>query len=153
MKLKHIEILMKNPYNGSEILTHFASGYNTQGIPLELFYLVLPIMLNKQTRDIFASVNKSNNLSNIIKENLFISANFQNKIRSLKDLTNLSLIVAHNNKQLNVTNMVSTIDYLDYNKSPINKKDSHRAAYYLGFILSKEKSHIQVFKKFKVLPK
>jgi len=153
MKLEHIEILMKNPYDGSEILSHFASGYNKNDIPLEIFYLVLPLILNKQTRDIFAAINKNNDLSNIIKQNRSISANFQNKVRSLKDLTNLSLIVAHNNKQLEVSNTVDINKALDYNKSNINKKEAHRAAYYLGFILSLEKSHIQIFKKFKVLPK
>jgi len=116
MKLEHIEILMKNPYDGSEILSHFASGYNKNDIPLEIFYLVLPLILNKQTRDIFAAINKNNDLSNIIKQNRSISANFQNKVRSLKDLTNLSLIVAHNNKQLEVSNTVAINNALDYTK-------------------------------------
>lgn len=152
MKLEHIELLMNNPYDGSEILSHFASGYKKEEIPIQIFYIVLPIIFNKNSLKVFSSIKKSNTLTKIIKENKNIIADIQTPINAFKRLTNLSLIVAHNNNKLKVCDTISVIESSDYNASNTNYKEYHRAAHYLGLICSQEKSHIEIFKKLKVLP-
>jgi len=153
MKLEHIELLMKNPYSGSEIITHFASGFGEKEIPLHLFYLVLPLVLYKPSRQVFSNINHNNHLSLILKDNREIAANFQNRISEMKELTNLSLIVATNRNWIQIDTNVTLINSLDYNKSLEKIKEIHRAAHYFGIILHKEKSYVHVFKHFKVLPK
>lgn len=153
MRLEHIEILMKNPYRASEILTHFASGYGQEFIPIHLFYLVLPLVYYAPSRSVFGSVNNTNRLFSVLKQNKEITVDFQRRVASVKELTNLSLIVAHNNKYLNIGASVELATSLDYNKSIPENKELDRAAFYFGLLAGYERSYIHVFKHFKALPK
>ena len=145
MKLEHIKILMQNPYSASEILIHFASGYKNDTIPIHLFYLVLPIVFYEPSRKVFCSINNTNRLFSILKQNKEITVNFQNRVSSL--------IVAHNNKYINISSHVKLHNSFDYNQSKKENKEFHRAAYYFGLLASFEKSYTHVFKHFKALPK
>lgn len=145
MNLEHIQTLTVNPFFCSSILVHFFSGYGQRDIPISLTYFVLPLILNKRTRNIFNEINKRTTFFDIIKNNKSLLIDLQDKTEKLKKVTNLSLIVAHNNNQIIIAEEIKLLQNLDYKTEDTELQEFYRSSYYLGYVFGSEKNFINIF--------
>ena len=151
MNLSHIQTITKNPFFGSEIFIHFANGYNKDTIPITLSYFILPLILNKRTRNIFSEVNKNNTLYSLLKKHKSILSNIEERVEKHRKLTNMSLIVAHNQNDIELSSAIKLNRNVYYSHTDVEVREFYRAAYYLGYFFGKEKRVQDIFKLFTII--
>lgn len=154
MSAKHISQLLLNPFLGSNIITHFLTGYyeedNHRQIEAPHAYLILPFVLSGPVREALKYCNTTSNLFTVFLKNNEKSAclgGIEEQFLLLRPLTNQSLIIGHNRGDFNFSETISLLNPKDYNKGNSNAKNYYRTAYYLGYIFKKEASMIDVYEK------
>lgn len=146
---KHINKVNVNPFFASLIFQSFYNGYESDKCSILLHYLVLPLTMYSETRNIFSRVNVRNNLENIVKTNKLEFSDIQDKVWALKKLTNLTLINLHTQKCISLHANVEVYEktnYEDYSEI----KDYLRSATYVGKLFKNE-TDADIFKHLKVI--
>lgn len=147
---KYIQKVNNNPFWGSDIIKAFYEGYGEKKCPLIIHYLILPIIMYKDTRQIFERITSKATLDNIIKQNALAFADLQDRIWKMERGTNMALINLDNCKQIVLKKDIEIKETIDYLKIEDDSKNILRSATYLGKVLSKY-STVDVFKILKVI--
>lgn len=154
MNIQDIEKLNLNPFWCSKLISYYLKGFPKQRTTMEYLYLLLPIILTKDTRDILNKSNSSSSFATTFIHNdkghlslVSIKRNFP----ILKKLTLEALIVACNEGKLCIED-----NYIISKDSPKHQDEKnmeirtfYRAAHYLGVILSKEQP-LELYAKFNI---
>jgi hypothetical protein len=148
---KHIQILNANPFFCGLIFQSFYNGYEKENCPLFLHYIVLPIILFNDTRQILSEITKKVDFDKFVNENKLVFIDLQTKIWNMKNLTNTTLIYLHNHKKIELKANIEILHNLSYEKYSEDLNNYLRSAYYLGLLLTKEETR-QVFKTLNVIP-
>ena len=151
MTEKDIYKLNVNPFLGSLIFQAFYKGYGKDELPLVLQYLVLPFILYGLTRNPLLSINKNSTLSKFSTTNKISLIDLQDRIWTLRKLTNQSLIVLHNSNKIILSSSITVNNVIDYNNYNEDMKIYLRSSTYLGILLSKESTE-NIFRILKVIP-
>jgi len=141
MDFKNIEILSYNSFFCSKLIAHFLSGCEDNQIKNELIFFVLPFVCKKDSREILNSANKDSTLNSSFlntERGKIALAGLEKHIDYFKNLTQTSLVVAANEFEVKISDVISIENPLDYleEKEPYLRQ-FFRASNYLGKILSK----------------
>jgi hypothetical protein len=142
--------LNANPFIGGKIIQSFYNGYNKGDCPLAVNYLILPIVLFEDTRNLFQSYSNGSLLT-LIENNEVVFIDLQKRVWQLNELTNLSLIALHNQGAIKLKNDVEVIKTLMYSDFDEDIKKLFQPAHFLGKAL-KEFELKEVFQLFKIIP-
>jgi hypothetical protein len=148
---QHIQKLKTNPFIVGLIFQSFYQGYEKGTCPVLLHYLVTPLVLFKESRDLFSSITRNASLSKIIDENAIVFIELQERIWKTKELSNLSLINLQNQEKIKINEDVIIKETIKYETVNDDFKDVLRASHYLGLFF-REISTVEIFKIFKVIP-
>ncbi len=148
---KHIQILNANPFFCGLIFQSFYKGYEKENCPLLLHYLVLPIILFNDTRQILTEITKREDFNKFVNENKLTFIDLQTKIWNMQSITNSTLIYLHNHEKIKLKSDVEILQNLSYEKYFDDLKIYLRSAYYLGYLLKNEETQ-QIFKTLNVIP-
>lgn len=146
-----IHKLNVNPFLNGLIFQAFYNGYGKRECPLHLHYLVLPLLLNGNSRRALMSINKNQSIIEFTTKNKLNLINLQEDIWRLKELTNESLIVLHNNNQIELGNLVYINEVIDYKNYNADLKQYLKSATHLGILLKYELIQ-DIYKTFNVIP-
>lgn len=157
MKISQLTNAIYSPPWVAELLQYFLSGaqsVKSEGIKLELIYMVLPFIFDKVTRDRLITSNVRSNINKIFfnktsleLKNALIDKNSQ--YLKFKDITRRGLIYLGNYSKIKIGKYISVSKPLKYKNIADSKKDYIKAAYYLGIIMAKEE-YLNVFLKFRI---
>ena len=148
---RHIHKLNVNPFLGSLIIQSFYNGYKQNKCALLLHYLILPLVMYSDIRDILTSINKRGDLKSVVQLNKVAFVDTQEKIWLMRRLTNLTLINLHTKNKITLKAEViihATVNYEHFNHEI---KNYLRAANYLGILFSTEETE-NIYKHLKVIP-
>lgn len=148
---KQLQTLSCNPFILGSIFQAFYEGYGKEFCPISLHYIITPIVMYKETRDLFSTANKNSSLSKIIKENPIPLIELQVRLWKMRKLTNLSLITLHNAEKIELTSRAKVIQPLKYELIRSDVKPLLRSAHYLG-IFFQEFDDIDIYRLFKIVP-
>ena len=148
---KHIKNINVNPFWGGIIIQAFHEGYNKEKCPLNLHYIILPLILFKDSRNLFESITVRASLVRIVNENQIVFSELQNRIWDMRRLTNMSLVNLNNSSAISLKNDVEIVETVDYLKLTGDTVPFLRAATYLGKLL-REFNVLEVYKILKVVP-
>jgi len=148
---KHIQILNTNPFFCGLIFQSFYKGYEKKTCALLLHYLVLPIILFNDTRQILIGITKREDFNKFVNENKLTFIDLQTKIWNMKTITNLTLIYLQNHEKIKLKSDVEIFQNISYEKYSEDLKIYLRSAYYLGYLLTNKETQ-QVFKTLNVIP-
>ncbi len=149
MKLDDIEIIMYNPFFCSELLVHFLNGCQNKQIKNELIFLVLPFVLQENTRLVLNKVNNRSSLYSLFlnSENKQYLGGIEKRHALMKNLTNQSIIVLSNHYDIEIDNFIILKKEIPkYSKEKNKVQEYYKAAHYLGVVLSKE-NYVDVYIK------
>lgn len=157
MKISQLANAIYSPPWVAELLQYFLSGaqsVKSEGIKLELIYMVLPFIFDKVTRDRLITSNVRSNINKIFfnktsleLKNALVDKNSQ--YLNFKYVTQRGLIYLGNYNQIKIDKYISVSNPLKYKNITDSKKDYIKAAYYLGILLAKEE-YLNVFLKFRI---
>lgn len=155
MSAKHINRLMHNPFLGSEIITHFLSGFyeleeEKNSFSTPHIYLVLPFVLSEPIREVLQNCSRRSNVFTIFLKNSERSSSLggvEEQYKSFLPLTRKALIVGHNRKDFKVSDTITLLNPKDYRRSEKSAKTYFHSAFYLGYIFKKEASLVEVYEK------
>lgn len=140
MDFKNIEILSHNSFFCGKLIAHFLSGCKSNEIRIELVFLLLPFVFNKDSREILKKVNSESTLNSAFLNNergKIALAGLEKRLEFFKGLTQTSLVVASNEFTVKISEIISIENPLDYGKEKeLYIKEYYRAANYFGRILS-----------------
>lgn len=148
---QHLQKIKTNPFLVGLIFQSFYQGYKKEKCPVLLHYLVTPLILFKESRDLFSSITRNASLSKIIDENAIVFIELQGRIWKTKELSNLSLINLHNQEKIKINEDVIIKESIKYETVNGDFKDVLRASHYLG-LLFRDINTVDIFKIFKVIP-
>ncbi len=148
---KYLQKLNSNPFLIGLIFQSFYKGYNKTKCSILIHYLVVPIVLYKDSRDLFSTITKNASLSKIIDDNSLSFIELQERIWKMKELSNLSLISLHNQGKIQLNGIVEINETLKYESLSVDFKDILRSAHYLGILFSDIEVK-DIYKIFKVIP-
>ncbi len=148
---KHFNKLSLNPFLISLIFQSFYKGYNKEFCKLPIHYIITPLIMYKESRDLFATITKNALLEKIIDENKTQLIELQERVWKMRELTHLSLIEMANSNKIELKANVKINEVIDYEKHNTDLKEYLRSAYYLG-VLFKDFSIPDIYKFFKVIP-
>lgn len=141
MDFRNIEILSYNSFFCSRLIAHFLSGCENHQIRVELIFFVLPFVCKKDSREILNSANKDSTLNSSFlntERGKVALAGLEKHIDYFKNLTQTSLVVAANEFDIKIGEIITIENPFDYSKEKeAYIKQFFRASYYLGKILSK----------------
>lgn len=157
MKISQLANAIYSPPWVAELLQYFLSGaqsVKSEGIKLELIYMVLPFIFDEVIRDRLITSNARSNINRIFfnktsleLKNALIDQNDQ--YLKFKNVTRRGLIYLGNYSQLKIDKYISVTNTLKYKNIADSKKNYIKAAYQLGIILAKEE-YLNVFLKFRI---
>jgi hypothetical protein len=148
---RYLQKVNINPFLIGLIFQSFYQGYGKSTCPILLHYIVTPLAIYKESRDLFSNITKNASLTQIIDENAVVFIELQERIWKTKELSNLSLINLHNQKKILIKEEVVINEAIKYENFNVDFKDALRAAHYLGLLFS-DIDTIDIFKIFKVIP-
>ena len=148
---RHLQKLNINPFFIGLVFQSFYQGYGKDSCPILLHYIITPLALYKESRDLFSSINRNASLSQIIEENQVALIELQERIWKTKELSNLSLISLHNQGKVQIKEDVIISEAIKYENYNVDFKNILRASHYLG-LLFRDIETIDIFKIFKVIP-
>ncbi len=141
MDFKNIEILSYNSFFCSKLIAHFLSGCEANQIKSELIFFVLPFVCKKDSREILNSANKDSTLNSSFlntERGKIALAGLEKHIGYFKNLTQTSLVVAANEFDVKISDIITIENPLDYSKEKEPYlRQFFRSSNYLGKILSK----------------
>jgi len=148
---KHIQKLNFNPFFTGLIFQAFYEGYEKKTCPLILHYLISPIIMFKETRNLFTSITKNAVLDKIVESNAISFLDLQYRIWKMKEHTNQSLINLHNTGKIELKNDINIIETINYVQYDDTLKSHIRSSHYLGILFKEFEVH-EIYKIFKVIP-
>ncbi len=148
---KIIHKLNVNPFLNGLIFQAFYNGYGNNECQLHLSYLVLPLILNGKSRRALMSINKNQNIIEFTTRNKLNLINLQEDIWKLRSLTNESLIILHNNNQIELKDLVRIKEVVDYKNYNLDLMEYLKSATNLGILLRQE-SIQNIYKTLNVIP-
>jgi len=110
-----------NPAFCGEIIRIMVKAYKTEtkkALPFELTFLVLPIILHKQSRESLPS-KTSKNFYEWLEENTMTKIHFVNKIKSLVPYTREAILFLIYHEAINITDN-GELDFIAYRKFSLN---------------------------------
>ena len=136
-----------NPHFYSLLIQGFLSGYDSP-CDLKLSFYVLPILLNKDSREKLKTANRKSRIETLSESKLEIFepkisgkcrlVNFLESYDFLKEYCKESIIILYSEEKISIENnkiiLNKRIDYKDYKG---NIKGWIRCSYYLGVVFSK----------------
>ncbi len=111
--------ILNNPFKLMELIVCFYSSYKNRENDILLSYLVLPIVLNQNSRKKLLNLNKSSNLLSLTKDSDSI-VGIEQMIEEYKDITNecVQIAMLHGYLTLNEENsLIRTDKMLEYKSS------------------------------------
>ncbi len=147
---KHINKVNVNPFFCSLIFQSFYKGYENEKCSILLHYLVLPFILYSDIREIFSSITVRNNLENVIKSNKVAFADIQDRVWTMKKLTDLTLINLHSQQKITLKADIEIHESVDYVYYNADIKQYLRSASYVGKLFKNEVKS-DIFKHLKVI--
>lgn len=148
---KQLQTLNCNPFIVGAVFQAFYEGYGNEFCPISFHYIITPIIMYKETRELFSTTNKNSSLSKIIKENPILLIELQVRLWKMRKLTQLSLITLHNTGKIELTNEIRVIEPINYEQINLDVKPLLRSAHYLGLLFHKF-SDVDIYKLFKIVP-
>lgn len=155
MKASDIERLVFSPFHTSKILHHFLCGaksVNSKCIKIELAYLVLPFIYNKDAQNNLKHLNKNSKFNPFIENkdlDIFRSC-LNQKINDYRKTTNTAIIILANEIDLEINKyLIPNTDIHFNNEKDIYLKPIYKSSYNLGLIMGKEQ-YLSVFKKLRI---
>lgn len=144
MKISELNILLKNPEWNSVLLEYFLSGVkeiSDEGIRIEVLYFVLPLLHDDFLLKKLNSLTTKSTLTSFLSSNE-VKRSFYGKEKAVlgfKKLTNSSLILLSNKRDIQIGEFVSIETPSSYRKelTEVNRIYA-KGAFNLGVILSKE---------------
>lgn len=110
-----------NPAFCGEIIRIMIKAYKSEtekALPFELTFLVLPLVLHKQSRDSLPSTT-SKNFYEWLEENTMTKIHLVNKIKSLVPYTRESILFLIYHEAININND-GELDFIAYRKSSLS---------------------------------
>lgn len=110
-----------NPAFCGEIIRILIKAYKSEtdkALPFELTFLVLPLVLHKQSRDSLPSTT-SKNFYEWLEENTMTKIHLVNKIKSLVPYTRESILFLIYHEAININNE-GELDFIKYRKSSLS---------------------------------
>lgn len=110
-----------NPAFCGEIIRVMVKAYKSetnQALPFELTFLVLPLVLHKQSRDSLPSMT-SKNFYEWLEENTMTKIYLVNKIKNLVPYTREAILFLIYHESINI-NRDGELDFVPYRKSSLN---------------------------------
>ncbi len=147
---KHINKVNVNPFFASLIFQSFYYGYESGKCSILLHYLVLPLTMYSETRNIFSKVNVRNNIGKVVKTNKLEFSDMQDKVWALKKLTDLALVNLHNKQIISLQAVVEVYNKINYEQHNSEIRDHLRSATYVGKLFKNE-TESDIFKHLKVV--
>ncbi len=147
---KHINKVNVNPFFCSLIFQAFYNGYETKKCSILLHYLVLPFVMYSDIREIFSSITIRNNLENVVKSNKVAFADLQERVWTMKKLTDLTLINLHTQQKITLKVNIEIHESIDYEFYNADIKQYLRSASYVGKLFKGE-DKTDIFKHLKVI--
>lgn len=148
---KHIQRINLNPFFTGLIFQAFYNGFTKKSCPLILHYLVPPLVMFKDSRELFTSITKNAVLSSIIESNPVSFFELQERVWKMKKHTNRSLINLHNTNKITLKENVQILETVNYEDSNQSNKTYMRSAHYIGVLFKEFEMH-EIYKAFKVIP-
>jgi hypothetical protein len=148
--ISKIEHAIKNPFFASEILEYFAYGFGGS-FDYKILLIVLPMIYQKDIFErlkscksdssiytIFSSPKEYFNKEIVLNTKIDFS-NFSINYNFFLPLSKQAIIILASSGKISINNDIVIINQKnDYKKiKKCKKRDYYRAAYYLGFLLSK----------------
>lgn len=138
---KEIVALLNNPFFILEViiagLINYPEGRKTTILDA---YLIAPLAMKKNTRDIFIRTNKTGMLTNLFKDDKYIYLhNFESEMKLYQKKVNQAIIIGIDQKKLKLTNNGTNLE-VNMNNIKIKKgkkSDYAKASENIGKLLGK----------------
>ena len=146
MKPNEIRDLIQSPLWIASLLEYFLSGVQRvkeEGLPFELVFLAIPILLDEDSIEHLSKGNINSNISKMMKNIVLQSSYFKAKwnIEYYKPVTKKSIIVLASMKNISIDNNIRLLNPIKNISEPVEyKKTYYKAAYNLGAMIAKEES-------------
>ncbi len=146
MKPNEIRDLIQSPLWIASLLEYFLSGVQRvkeEGLPFELVFLAIPILLDEDSIEHLSKGNINSNISKMMKNIVLQSSYFKAKwnIEYYKPVTKKSIIVLASMKNISIDNNIRLLNPIKNISEPDEyKKKYYKAAYNLGAMIAKEES-------------
>lgn len=140
--IDHIQNISLNPFYMSRIIHAFITGYEKSAVPLNLIYIVLPLIYYRPSRNLLIKAQSRSSLRGLFVDDVDRATalgGLQDRLFYFQDLTNQSFIIAANEGRIVLrSDGIQLLYNIDY-KKVLNKnmRDFIRAAHYLGLLCSK----------------
>ncbi|QTH44017.1 hypothetical protein J4772_06325 [Cohnella sp. LGH] len=140
--IDHIQNISLNPFYMSRIIHAFIAGYEKSAVPLNLIYIVLPLIYYRPSRNLLIKAQSRSSLRSLFVDDVDRATalgGLQDRLLYFQDLTNQSFIIAANEGRIALrSNGIQLLYNIDY-KEILNRnmRDFIRAAQYLGLICSR----------------
>jgi sugar/nucleoside kinase (ribokinase family) len=148
LKTSDIEKLSLNHFWLCDLLRYFVTGYG-KPVPLELCYLLFPLVLRDKQRKALASANVKSTIYSIFldkKEKRSLLAALQHYVDSYKANANEAIILYGNTEVIKRNKLLNSSKF-DY-KGELDAKirEYYKAAFNFGVIVSKEEANSCFYK-------
>lgn len=91
--INNIYIILNNPFKLMELIIYFYSSYENQDKDILLSYLILPLVLNRDSRKKLLNLNRNCNLLSLTKNSKNVIG-LEQMIEEYKDITNECIQIA-----------------------------------------------------------
>ena len=145
----YIYKLNVNPFWGSLLMKSFYKGYSKTNCPMLIHYIILPLVLSLDTRNLFTTSRL--NISDIVEKNPIPFSLLQQNVWQMHPITNLTLIHLHNTKSITFQKEIQILETVDYNDYEPSIKEYLECSFILGELF-KDIESVEVFKLLKVIP-
>lgn len=153
--IDHIQNISLNPFFASKLLRSFYTGYglenDKQNMPLDLVYIVLPLLYYRPSRTALAKAKNTSSLRSLFTDDTnkaIALGGLQARIYFFDKITKNALIIAANEETIGIKkDGLELKKKVDYRREFVSDsvKEYLRAAYYLG-ILCKKLSVVNVYR-------
>lgn len=153
--IDHIQNISFNPFFASKLLRSFYTGYSVgndkRNMPLDLVYIVLPLLYYRPSRMALAKAKNTSSLRSLFVDDTnkaIALGGLQERIHFFDKTTKNALIIAANEETIDIKREgLELKKKIDYRKEFVSDsvKEYLRAAHYLG-ILCKKLSVVNVYR-------
>ncbi|WP_417600544.1 three component ABC system middle component [Owenweeksia hongkongensis] len=142
MKVKEVKALTYSPFWCANLIPHYLSGCPNNEISFELMFLLLPFVLDRDSREILDSSISTSTIYSAFLDGVdgrSSLAGIEERYIDFKELTRQTLVVAANRGTIDISVKVSGRKVANYTEEKDTFiREFYKAAKYLGQILSKE---------------
>jgi hypothetical protein len=147
----YLNKLNRSPFWGGLIFQAFYKGYGKEFCPLNLHYVILPMIMHGPTRKILLNITKRTDFINLVSSEKLAFIDFQERIWNLNKLTKESLTLLHNQNKIVLKENIEIKSVVNFEDYEFNIKEYLRSATHLGLLIN-EIPYQEVYKSFKIIP-